>query len=103
VDWKCECPQEERSTSITKQLVFQYPFCRKTSCNRVLERFLTIVPGRRPISDGPITNHDGSWAATNLRLHDGLASSQFHGHNLFPGRVDSRWGAAADNLLGVEG
>ena len=37
-----ECPQEERSTSITKQLVFHYPFCRKTSCNRVLERFLLV-------------------------------------------------------------
>jgi len=37
-----ECTQEERSTSITKQLVFQYPFCRKTSCNRVLERFLLV-------------------------------------------------------------
>jgi hypothetical protein len=23
---ECECTQEERSTSITKQLVFQYPF-----------------------------------------------------------------------------
>jgi len=31
----------ERSTSITKRLVFQYPFCRKASCNRVLERFLS--------------------------------------------------------------
>jgi hypothetical protein len=39
---ECECTQEERSTSITKQLVFQYPFCRKTSCNRVLERFLLV-------------------------------------------------------------
>jgi hypothetical protein len=37
-----ECTQKERSTSITKQLVFQYPFCRKTSCNRVLERFLLV-------------------------------------------------------------
>ena len=39
---ECECTQKERSTSITKQLVFQYPFCRKTSCNRVLERFLLV-------------------------------------------------------------
>jgi hypothetical protein len=37
-----ECTQEEHSTSITKHLVFQYPFCRKTSCNRVLERFLLV-------------------------------------------------------------
>ena len=37
---ECECTQKERSTSITKQLVFQYPFCRETSCNRVLERFI---------------------------------------------------------------
>jgi hypothetical protein len=37
-----ECTQEERSTSITKQLVFSYRFCRKTSCNRVLERFLLV-------------------------------------------------------------
>src|SRR6267154_1780355 len=35
-------PTPIRSTSITKQLVFQYPFCRKTSCNRVLERFLLV-------------------------------------------------------------
>jgi len=43
-----ECPQEERSASITKQLVFHYPFCRKTRCNRVLERFLLVegIPGR---------------------------------------------------------
>jgi multidrug efflux pump subunit AcrB len=39
---ECECTQKERSTSITKQLVFQYPFCRETSCNRVLERFLLV-------------------------------------------------------------
>src|ERR1700746_2155855 len=39
---ECECTQKERSTSITKQLVVQYPFCRKTSCNRVLERFLLV-------------------------------------------------------------
>jgi monoamine oxidase len=39
---ECECTQKERSTSITKQLVFQYPFCRKTSCNRVLGRFLLV-------------------------------------------------------------
>jgi hypothetical protein len=39
---ECECTQKERSTSITKQLVFQDPFCRKTSCNRILERFLLI-------------------------------------------------------------
>jgi hypothetical protein len=39
---ECECTQKERSTSITKQSVFQYPFCRKTSCNRVLERFLLV-------------------------------------------------------------
>jgi hypothetical protein len=40
VDWSAKASHEERSTSIKKQLVFQYPFCRKTSCNRVLERFL---------------------------------------------------------------
>jgi hypothetical protein len=39
---ECECTQKERSTSITKQLDFQYPFCRETSCNRVLERFLLV-------------------------------------------------------------
>jgi hypothetical protein len=37
-----ECTQKERSTSITKHLVFQYPFCRETSCNRILERFLVV-------------------------------------------------------------
>jgi len=26
---ECECTQKERSTSITKQLVFQYPFAVK--------------------------------------------------------------------------
>jgi len=36
---ECECTQQERSTSITSSWSFQYPFCRKTSCNRVLERF----------------------------------------------------------------
>ena len=33
---------EETSTSMTKKLVFQYLFCRKTSWNRVLERFLLV-------------------------------------------------------------
>jgi hypothetical protein len=42
VDWSAKASHEERSTSITKQLVFQYPFCRKTSCGRFLESFLLV-------------------------------------------------------------
>jgi hypothetical protein len=37
-----ECSQKERSTSMAKQLVFQYRFCCKTSSNRILERFLLV-------------------------------------------------------------
>jgi hypothetical protein len=42
----------ERSTSITKRLVFQYPFCRKTSCNRIIERFLSrMIRGKAQAYD----------------------------------------------------
>ena len=39
---ECECTQKQRSTSMTKQLVFQYPFCRKASSDRILESFLFV-------------------------------------------------------------
>jgi hypothetical protein len=42
----------QRSTSITKRLVFQYPFCRKTSCNRILERFFKSNDPRKGPSVG---------------------------------------------------
>jgi hypothetical protein len=42
----------ERSTSITKRLVFQYPFCRKTNCNRIIERFLSrMIRGKAQAYD----------------------------------------------------
>jgi hypothetical protein len=50
VDRSEKARHEERSTSITKQLVFHYPFCRKTSCNRVLERFLRTNDPRERLS-----------------------------------------------------
>ena len=42
VDWSANALRRNAPPPSQSSWSFQYPFCRETSCNRVLERFLVV-------------------------------------------------------------